>query len=142
MCYFCHQEGDCAQCHLQEAPLNHTAFWRLKGHAVSTSLDRSRCATCHASVDFCERCHAETKPMNHIAAWGTPRDNHCLSCHFPLASVGAQTCAVCHTGTPSHQATPSQPNNALHLAGADCRSCHTPLRHQDNGMACTSCHTK
>ena len=104
------------------------------------SLDRNRCMSCHQQVDFCERCHSETRPTSHLASFGAPLNLHCNNCHFPINSAGAQECAVCHRDTPSHAAAPAQPDNALHAAGANCRSCHTPLGHPDNGMACTTCH--
>lgn len=140
-CLLCHNESKCTSCHQIEKPRDHTEFWRLKGHALMVGLDRSRCYSCHRT-DFCQRCHANTPPMDHSAAWGTPGNRHCLGCHFPLASVGAQRCASCHAGTPSHANTPHQPSNALHGPGANCRSCHTPLRHPDNGMNCAFCHPR
>ena len=140
-CRLCHTESHCSSCHQQEKPRNHTEFWRLKGHGLAVGLDRSSCLTCHRGADFCQRCHADTKPISHTAAWGSPSNRHCLSCHFPLTSVGGEGCAVCHTGTPSHNLTPKQPVNALHVAGANCISCHTPLKHPENGISCTTCHT-
>jgi hypothetical protein len=114
----------------------------LRGHGLMTGLDRSRCMTCHRA-DFCDRCHSETAPVSHRGGWGEPMNRHCLQCHYPLASFGADKCAVCHKGTPSHKATPPQPSNAFHLPGANCRSCHAPLtQHPDNGMDCQVCHTK
>jgi hypothetical protein len=113
----------------------------LKGHGIAVGLDRGRCMTCHRGDDFCQRCHSQTQPLDHTAAWGTPSNLHCQSCHFPITSAGGRGCAVCHTaGTPSHNKTPPKPSNALHGPSADCRSCHTPLRHPDNGMACNACH--
>ncbi|MBI2346882.1 MAG: hypothetical protein HYV03_08440 [Deltaproteobacteria bacterium] len=141
-CAICHTEAHCTGCHQQEAPLDHTSFWRLKGHGLAVGLDRGRCSTCHRGADFCQRCHSETPPTNHSAVWGSPSNQHCNSCHFPLTAVGAQVCAVCHTGTPSHASAPAQPANALHATGANCRSCHSPLRHPDNGMTCTVCHMR
>lgn len=142
VCSVCHTEATCTSCHSQEKPRDHTGLFRTKTHGPMMGLDRNRCFTCHRGADFCERCHAETRPTNHSAAWGAPSSQHCLSCHFPLTSAGAQQCAVCHTGTPSHTSAPTQPSNALHVTGADCRSCHAPLRHPDNGMACVTCHIR
>ncbi len=139
-CNLCHTEAKCTSCHQQEKPANHNEFWRLKGHGLAVGLDRSGCFTCHRAVDFCDRCHSETRPQDHLAAWGAPTNLHCNSCHFPLTSAGGQRCAVCHATTASHTAAPAQPANALHVTGANCRSCHAPLRHPDNGMACTVCH--
>ncbi len=141
-CTVCHTESQCTSCHQQEEPQDHTEFWRLKGHALAVGLDRSRCFACHRGEDFCQKCHSQTQPLDHTAAWGAPSDRHCLSCHFPLASAGAQRCAACHSDTPSHTTAPRRPSNALHISGANCLGCHAPLHHPDNGMTCTICHTQ
>jgi hypothetical protein len=140
-CLLCHTESTCSNCHAINAPKDHNNFFRLKGHGLAMGLDRSKCSTCHRT-DFCRRCHSQTRPQDHAAAFGAPLNRHCLSCHYPINSAGAQRCVVCHTGTPSHASAPKQPSNALHLPGANCRSCHIPLRHPDNGMNCIVCHTK
>jgi hypothetical protein len=140
-CAICHTESTCSACHAQDKPQDHTNFFRLRGHGLMVGLDRSRCYTCH-QADFCQRCHSQTRPQDHAASWGAPLNRHCLFCHYPIASAGSQRCAVCHAGTPSHLSAPKQPSNALHLPGADCRSCHNPLRHPDNGMTCIVCHSK
>lgn len=142
VCYLCHAESQCASCHQQEPPQSHNEFWKQRGHGAFVGLNRSECKTCHQDTEFCERCHATATPTSHIALWGTPSNNHCNSCHFPLTSAGGQQCGVCHTGTPSHDATPVTPSNAQHAAGVDCRACHINLRHVDNGDACTDCHTQ
>lgn len=143
VCYLCHTEATCTSCHQQEAPINHTEYWKLKGHAAMVGLNRSQCMACHTTSDFCERCHSTTKPLNHSAAWGRSANQHCYNCHYPLTSAGGEKCQACHAGTPSHDLTPQPPRNALHMnPGVDCRSsgCHMPLRHPDNGMSCTACH--
>lgn len=140
-CTVCHTEATCTQCHQQEAPANHNEYWKLRGHGLTMGLNRNQCTTCHRS-DFCERCHSETTPVNHRAAWGSPTNQHCQNCHFPITAAGAQKCAVCHQSTPSHDEAPTRPNNSLHGAGADCRGCHVPLGHPDNGMSCTVCHAQ
>ncbi|MBF0493350.1 MAG: hypothetical protein HQM15_11310 [Deltaproteobacteria bacterium] len=141
VCSLCHQESWCAKCHQQEPPEDHNQYWKMKGHAVVVGLDRTRCLTCHRS-DFCERCHSQTQPQSHTAGWGAPSQLHCLNCHFPVQSAGAQTCNACHSSTPSHTAgTPTPPHNPIHVPSAPCRDCHLPtLHHPDNGMACTTCH--
>ncbi|MBI4238392.1 MAG: hypothetical protein HY696_08250 [Deltaproteobacteria bacterium] len=141
-CLVCHNESHCSTCHQQEAPRDHTEWWRVKGHAVTSVLDRTRCFSCHRGADFCQRCHANTAPITHTAAWGSSSNQHCLNCHWPLSSAGAQNCAVCHASAPSHATAPTRPLNALHGANANCRQCHTPLRHADNGQQCTTCHTQ
>lgn len=140
VCYQCHTEAQCTSCHMQEEPDNHTEFWRERGHGVSVSLDRSKCTTCHVTTEFCERCHNSVQPRSHNAAWGNSTNIHCNNCHFPVNAIGSQECNVCHKSTPSHNSTPNMPSNALHFVGANCRDCHRPLRHPDNGSECTSCH--
>jgi len=141
-CTLCHAESQCTSCHQQEKPRNHNEFWRLKGHGLAVGLDRSRCFACHRGADFCERCHAQTQPLDHTALWGAPGNRHCLNCHLPITSAGAQRCSSCHTGTPSHASAPAQPANALHTPGANCLNCHSPLRHPDNGTSCAVCHPR
>ncbi|MBI4211764.1 MAG: hypothetical protein HY540_03920 [Deltaproteobacteria bacterium] len=142
-CAMCHSESTCSSCHQQTPPRSHTHYWRLKGHGLAVGLNRSQCFSCHRSNDFCERCHAETQPLSHTGSWGTPSNRHCQNCHFPLTSAGGMQCAVCHKETPSHTlSTPAMPSNAKHVTGANCRSCHAPLRHPDNGMTCTTCHQR
>jgi hypothetical protein len=140
VCSLCHAESQCTSCHQQQAPAQHTEFWKQRGHGIFTGLDRSKCMTCHKDVQFCESCHSVTAPVKHTAGFGAPSNRHCNDCHYPLGSAGAQECAVCHESTPSHALTPAQPNNPLHVTGADCRLCHSPVRHPDNGMSCTTCH--
>ncbi|MFH1017838.1 MAG: hypothetical protein V1798_06595 [Pseudomonadota bacterium] len=141
LCTVCHTQAKCTECHMQEKPRDHTQFFRLKAHGLEVGLNRSRCMTCH-QADTCEACHRETRPLSHLAAWASPSNRHCLSCHYPLGSAGAQACAVCHFTSPAHSSQPSQPSNALHSTGAECRSCHFPLHHPDNGMNCVTCHTR
>ena len=140
VCSLCHAEAQCTSCHQQAEPDGHTEFWKQRGHGAFMGLDRSKCLTCHKDTQFCESCHSTTAPIKHSAGWGSPSNRHCTNCHFPIGSAGAQECAVCHTGTPSHNLTPAQPDNSLHFASANCRDCHSPVRHPDNGMKCTVCH--
>lgn len=136
-CAQCHRQQTCTKCHQTQKPRSHTNFWRLQGHAMMVSLDRSRCATCHRS-DFCNRCHQNTAPRSHNAMWGSPQDTHCYACHFPLQGNG---CFTCHKGTPSHNTAPPLPAN--HLPTMNCRQCHgltAPLMHPDNGSLCVACH--
>lgn len=139
-CTLCHvAQNDCISCHMVQQPQNHTNYWRLRGHAVMSSLDRASCATCHRS-DFCSRCHAATLPLSHRGTWGSPRDNHCVACHFPLKDEG---CFTCHKGTPSHLQAPRRPADPTHMQATDaqCRACHAPnLQHVDNGDSCRLCH--
>ena len=136
-CALCHTEQTCTACHRDEAPQNHTNFWRVKAHGVAAVMDRENCATCHES-SFCESCHESTEPISHNGAWGNPMDTHCISCHVPLQG---ENCYVCHKSASSHSDAPQQPAN--HIPGMDCRSCHgvnAPLPHVDNGDACNVCH--
>jgi len=136
-CSLCHEPASCQSCHRENMPVSHTNFWRLRGHGVAVSLDRSQCSTCH-QTDFCIRCHENTRPQSHMAGWGFPRERHCIVCHYPLQSTN---CITCHKSTPGHmQATPLPPG---HLPSMNCRQCHgsgAPLPHPDNGQQCTICH--
>ncbi len=136
-CDLCHEQSSCNQCHNEVAPASHNGFWRLRGHAIPASLDRQDCAVCHRD-DFCTRCHEETPPLSHSASFGSLRNNHCLTCHFPLSNEG---CFTCHKSTPSHQLGAPQPPD--HQPGANCRLCHgfqAPLPHVDDGSQCSLCH--
>jgi hypothetical protein len=135
-CELCHTEATCVQCHLEEPPQNHTAFFRRRGHGVIAMMDRGTCAACH-QPDSCERCHAEVVPMNHTGMWGGTKSRHCLTCHLPLKAEG---CVVCHKSTPSHLSTPKPPD---HNPAMNCRLCHGAgqrLPHVDNGDDCNQCH--
>jgi len=141
ICTLCHTDSFCESCHQIEPPQNHTVFWKNRGHGLTVGLDRSKCTACHISDDFCTRCHSETKPVDHTGLWGSTRNTHCLSCHFPLSVSIPDRCGVCHQENPSHLTAPAAPNTIpLHVAGADCRTCHANLTHADNGGSCLSCH--
>ncbi len=143
-CTLCHQESLCIACHREEPPQSHNNFFRTRGHGVAAMMDRQNCAVCH-EPDSCESCHSEVLPITHRGLWGAPKDTHCLSCHFPIASEG---CIVCHKDTSSHLlATPLPINPPLpippHNPGMNCRQCHgisAPLPHVDKGDECTLCH--
>lgn len=140
-CDLCHTQQSCTKCHREEAPKNHTDYWRLRGHGVMAEMDRS-CKVCHTE-DFCVRCHRTTAPQNHRGDFET---NHCTSCHFPLRD---NTCFVCHKGTPSHNAAaPTVPNTHAPtlISPTDCQSstCHGGLLapHPDAGTDCLNCHRR
>jgi len=138
-CALCHTEDTCIDCHAVEQPGSHTEFFRMRGHGLTASMDRQNCAACHRS-DFCNRCHLETQPLSHFTNpnFGSPRNDHCLSCHYPLRS---ENCSVCHLGTPSHSIAPPKP--IWHSPAMDCRSCHEAgirLDHADGGQDCNLCH--
>lgn len=136
-CTLCHQESSCATCHLDEAPRDHTNYWRRRGHGLVARMDRERCAACHRS-DTCARCHSETEPLSHHGAWGGTQSRHCLSCHFPLEAEG---CGTCHSSTPSHALAPPKPPD--HTPGMNCLACHgngQPLPHAQKGDDCNICH--
>ncbi|MEO6711285.1 MAG: hypothetical protein ABI054_08675, partial [Planctomycetota bacterium] len=136
-CSLCHTESSCATCHKETPPQNHNNFWRIRGHGVAAQMDRAGCAVCH-TPDTCSTCHADTLPQSHTGMWGSPKDSHCVTCHFPLTDNG---CIACHKDTPSHAlATPMPP---WHDLGMNCRQCHgvtQPLNHVDDGSTCVMCH--
>jgi hypothetical protein len=133
-CDLCHQDSFCSDCHREEVPASHTVFWKERGHGIAVGMDRNTCAVCHTS-DACDRCHRETEPRSHAGAWGGRRSNHCLSCHGLARGEG---CGMCHRGAPSH--TLAEPKPSWHSTGMNCRSCHFPTPHADNGMDCNACH--
>lgn len=136
-CNLCHTEQSCIGCHRDEPPSSHTNAFRLRTHGVMAAMDRDACSTCH-TPDSCNRCHSEVLPLSHRGSFGSPRNTHCLTCHFP---VGTQSCVVCHRSTPSHQLATPLP--ADHSPGLDCRQCHgvqVKLPHVDNGSDCIFCH--
>ncbi|MEW6743651.1 MAG: cytochrome c3 family protein [Planctomycetota bacterium] len=138
-CWLCHEERGCEACHLDVKPKDHTNQFRRRGHGLLASMDRARCQVCHQS-DFCVRCHEDTRPSSHIGSFGSPRNRHCALCHLPVTAD--PSCSVCHAATPSHELAPSLPGNKAHetATDSDCRSCHTNLRHFDNGQSCRLCH--
>ena len=137
-CSVCHTDSSCEQCHRVEPPESHDHFFRQRGHAVLSRVDRGQCSTCH-EPQTCDRCHAETLPISHrSASFGSTRNTHCLQCHFPLQGEG---CLTCHKSTPSHSLGPPKPD--WHTPAMDCRSCHgssLPLSHVDDGSNCNLCH--
>ncbi|RMH02951.1 MAG: hypothetical protein D6702_07350 [Planctomycetota bacterium] len=136
-CSLCHRESSCDACHASTPPADHSEPWRQRGHGFAAAIDRDRCATCHKE-NSCVRCHRTATPVTHGGIWGGATSAHCGSCHLPLGSDTG--CAVCHRGTPSHRRAPAIPGGTHPGAGADCRSCHVPLDHFDNGQDCVLCH--
>jgi c(7)-type cytochrome triheme protein len=138
-CDLCHTPQSCTQCHREIPPKNHNNYWRQRGHAVMTDLDRHTCKVCHTE-DSCLRCHQSIAPQSHRANW---ESQHCLGCHEPLKNNG---CFACHKNDKSHLAAPHLPNNKVHANAkpTDCRGCHFGLKlhHIDNGDNCLSCHQR
>lgn len=135
-CFLCHSQSDCDSCHRIEKPMDHTEFFRIRGHGLQVSIRRERCMACHRE-SFCVRCHQETVPRSHNASWGGRQSNHCLSCHESLGETG---CSVCHAAAPSHQQATPIPPPPHPRATSDCRRCHLRPPHADNGLDCTFCH--
>lgn len=96
-CLTCHQKNDCIDCHLSEAPNDHTNFWRTRAHGFEASIDRDSCLNCHRQ-DTCVSCHDETAPRTHTGNWD---QTHCLSCHVDTNYDPQGSCTVCHR-TPAH----------------------------------------
>ena len=107
-CFVCHTnvtpalqaKNQCNSCHLVMKPVSHTARWKDDIHGKWAALDRTSCATCHAS-DSCVRCHNEL-PRSHLplplfkggthAVPATLDQRACMTCH-----TFQNTCAQCHT---------------------------------------------
>ncbi len=138
-CGLCHTEAGCDECHLNNPPRSHNHYWKGRGHGLMAGIYRDRCDTCHGR-DTCDRCHSTTQPRSHIGNYGSPGNRHCVSCHLPLS--GLDHCNICHLGTVSHDAAPGLPINLAHQLASDpeCRNCHFPLPHPDNGQSCRLCH--
>jgi hypothetical protein len=138
-CVLCHTQGSCDDCHLNERPRSHNAYWRGRGHGLMAGIDRSRCFICHTR-DTCDRCHSQEVPRSHTATFGAPLNRHCTSCHLPLSLN--DSCGVCHISAPSHGLAPSLPANVIHQTATlnECRTCHFPPPHPDNGDNCRFCH--
>ena len=139
-CKLCHADSFCAACHQVTPPRDHTNHFRRRWHGISAGMDRRRCETCHRT-DFCTRCHEHTSPMSHSGAWASPRNGHCVRCHFPLPG---QSCFVCHKTDSSHRAkAASLPDDPAHRAteAEQCRACHAAdIPHPDPGEDCRRCH--
>ncbi|MBV8731962.1 MAG: hypothetical protein JO336_19310 [Acidobacteriia bacterium] len=107
-CFACHQnvaanaeaKQQCIGCHQVMMPASHTARWKDDVHGKYAALDRSTCATCHAT-EFCSRCHNQL-PQSHVPLPTFENGGHarlaelnlraCLTCH-----TFANTCSNCHT---------------------------------------------
>jgi len=114
-CYICHQnvrpastgKDLCSGCHQVMMPASHTARWKDDIHGKVAAMDRTTCATCHAT-DYCSRCHNEL-PRSHVplpifrggghAQLAMLDERSCLSCH-----TFQNTCAECHSGNLSRGA--------------------------------------
>lgn len=144
-CARCHvnEVESCETCHRQEAPTSHTASWRRRTHGLHASWNRNECAVCHEE-DSCLKCHSNTRPASHRrAGWDSPRDRHCVSCHFPAER---NNCTVCHE-TVEHSGTPSSPHNRG-VFPSNCTQCHpggNPFRAPhpvNNTVRCGVCHQR
>lgn len=137
-CSLCHEDSSCLGCHADQAPRDHTQFWRNgPGHGLAAALDRVRCQTCHTS-DTCIACHTSNAPRSHRGGWGSPRNRHCIGCHDTGSGAGEGGCSTCHQGTPSHLAAPRKPPG--HTPDQECMLCHGDMKHPDNGQNCNACH--
>ena len=109
-CFACHQNAmpgkdQCAECHMGMKPVSHTARWRDDVHGKYAALDRTSCATCHAT-DYCNRCHNEL-PSTHVplpifkngghANLAASNERACFTCH-----TFQNTCSTCHAQQLQH----------------------------------------
>lgn len=140
-CVMCHADKTfCEDCHQKNPPQNHTLAWKREGHGLRAQWDRTKCAACHEE-DFCLKCHQKTEPANHRAGWESPRNRHCLSCHFPARDTN---CTVCHESI-DHKRAMRSPHN-LGIFPVRCGQCHPaglPNRapHPENSTThCLTCH--
>jgi hypothetical protein len=141
-CTMCHERSSCDECHRSEKPRNHNSLWRHRGHAAMASIQRENCTVCH-TTDSCALCHQQMTPRNHRGTWGSPFDRHCYGCHLPLGGSSRDGCVVCHKGQPQgHAMAPPRPADPSHATSdpGQCRTCHVPMPHPDNGQTCLFCH--
>jgi len=135
-CSLCHEENSCVRCHQTTKPRNHTLSWQRRFHGVTASIDRETCLVCHKQ-QFCTRCHQQVKPISHRGTFARASQSHCIACHEPLTATG---CYTCHKNTRGHLASPPLPAGPPHAGATDCRTCHSVLKHFDDGLSCRRCH--
>ena len=94
-CRECHEPlsaTSCAACHSSvEAHFTtppadtHRGNWAASHcNQCHLPLSATDCYVCHKTLEG----HATEAPGSHgRAGWGAPRDQHCLSCHFPLRGI-------------------------------------------------------
>jgi len=82
--------SECVACHSNMRPVTHTARWRDDLHGKYAGLDRTECATCHAT-DYCSRCHNEL-PRSHVPLPLFKNGGHAQS-----ALLNERACFTCHT---------------------------------------------
>ncbi len=135
-CALCHEENSCVRCHQTTKPRNHTLSWQRRFHGITASIDRQTCLVCHKQ-QFCVRCHQNAKPISHRGTFARGPQSHCIACHEPLNATG---CSTCHKNTRGHLSAPRLPAGPPHAGATDCRTCHSVLRHYDDGLSCRRCH--
>jgi hypothetical protein len=140
-CATCHvEEEDCMTCHRVMKPDNHTLAWNQRLHGAHAQWNSQSCAACHEE-DSCAECHQHTEPRSHRAGFGTPSNNHCVQCHFPVES----SCAVCHESV-EHRTAPRTPHDADGGEPGNCALCHPggvagAAPHRFNAsVSCLACH--
>jgi hypothetical protein len=91
-------------------------------HSAVAAACRTTCATCHQSTPSHDQA-----PSSHAGTWGQPANEHCGSCHLPLADT---SCATCHTDLEAHrQEAPRDTHRGGwgQPANNHCGSCHVRL---------------
>lgn len=135
-CSLCHEENSCVRCHQTTKPRNHTLSWQRRFHGITAEIDRETCLVCHKQQS-CVRCHEQVKPISHAGTFGRATQSHCVACHEPLTATG---CYTCHKNTRGHLLAPRLPAGPPHAGATDCRTCHSALKHFDDGLNCRRCH--
>lgn len=128
-----------------ERPEDHTLAFR-RDHAGDADRDAARCGRCHTFMsgtaqNACDECHQVMPPQDHMITWRELE-------HGPAASVRADRCATCHTGTFCAACHSRAPRShfplqmfrggghapAARLGLRACLTCHDPE------ASCAGCH--
>ncbi len=146
LCWRCHEQHYCDQCHGAAPPGDHTSVFKLRGHGLIAVSNPNRCRTCHTQ-DFCIGCHTSVQPKYHTRTFKTARPyTHCGMCHIPLDE--GNRCRACHFVLKHDRARAEAPPAPPFVNRSQpCLQCHpvalVPIKHLYNTVPdtqCTQCH--
>jgi len=110
LCYQCHTETTCQECHAGDnvRPRSHRLNYAFD-HSIEARGNEMQCATCHQEPTYCSNCHIAERvlPMDHSqGGWVNLSDGgrhaieglfsleNCIACHDTGAAE--PSCAQCH----------------------------------------------